>query len=629
MVLISAVLPDYDLLKQWMAIEDSGVITDSWRPTARRLAIWRQSGRLTWHLGADPVRMAGARNDDVLGVTDVPWPKANLYGSDKHGAILKQEPDVFEDVAYLVEMVHRRYGGGPVLCYCASRHSSRRLAAAIATRFAALEPLPASIASAVSLIAAKYRVLRPLMAMLRKGVAYHNASLPHDLRRRLEEAVTRQDLIAVTATTTLAEGVDLPFRFTILADWLTWDESNKQKPLASLLFRNIAGRCGRAGVMTEGDTIIFDNPVGDPAHTNPYNRQKTQLGLYVDQMRESLKSALANVSVGSDEYTACLGELASQFLAAVQENPGTEDLVSSFAANLYSSLDPHTSNRVRSYLTATNASIQDHSREALATAASPLILTPFGRAALCTGFSPDSCRLILECLRGDDPATTPDGLGHHLLLKLGTLPEQYHNKLRKILGGKKNHQFQVKVEDLPGLLKMWLEGVPTETMFLSLPALARSSKTPKVSIWARGLDEPTVWDDDYDKFCDVVKQVFHDYIPWLMFACKQLLGIARGWSQIVPWDTYASYYEAGVDTLWAVALLRSDAPVERRAAAIVGRAMPDAWLSQADPLGLNGLRASETRRQHFNSLVTRCIEAVGGPAGPALTKTRFLSGLPA
>ena len=465
LVLISAVLREYNLLKQWMSIENSGIITDSWRPTARRLAIWRQNGRLTWHVGSDPVRKAGAENDDVLGVTDLLWPKSNLYGSDKLGAILKQEQDVFENVAYLVNMVHRRYGGGPILCYCASRHSSRRLAATIAMRLDKLEPLPASIASAVSLIAAKYRVLKPLMAMLRRGVAYHNASLPHDVRSCLEDAVKQQELIAVTATTTLAEGVDLPFRFTILADWLTWDESNKQKPVDSLLFRNIAGRCGRAGVMTEGDTIIFDNPVGDPLYTNPYNRQGTQLGLYVNPVRENLRSAMATVIPGSGEYYACLGELSSQFLAAVPENPDDEDLVATFAASLYSSLEPGVSNRVRGHLDATRASILDRSREALATAASPLILTPFGQAALCTGFSPDSCRLILECLRDDEPETTPDRLGHHLLLTLGTMPEQYHNKLSKILGGKKNHQFQVKVEDLPSLLKMWLAGDPIELMF--------------------------------------------------------------------------------------------------------------------------------------------------------------------
>ena len=611
-VLISAVLPEYERLTQWMSIERSDLITDTWRPTARRVAFWRQTGQLTWHLGPDPVRMAGASNDDVLGVANLLWPKSNLYGSDKHGAIAKQEPDVCENVAYLVDTLHRRYQGGPILCYCASRHNSRKLAAAIASRFEKLEPLPPTIASTISLIAKRHKVLKPLMAMLRKGVAYHNASLPHEVRNLLEEAVRRQEIVAVTATTTLAEGVDLPFRFTILADWLTWDGLNKQRPMASLLFRNIAGRCGRAGVMTQGDTIIFDNPVGDPIYTDPYNRRGTQLDLYVNPMTGRLHSALASVSPGTDEYEACLGELGSQLLAAVPENPDEDDLVTAFAGNLYSAFEPAASGRVRSYLAATRASLLDQSREALATAASPLTLTPFGRAALCTSFSPDSCRAILTCLRGEVPDTTPEGLGHHLLLKLGTLPEQFHDKLRRLFGGKKNNQFQVKVEDLRELLRMWLAGSPLDEMFLSLPVLARSSKTPKINVWAAGIDEPTVWDDDFDKFGDVVKQVFQDYMPWLMFACKQLSEVAVGWSEMVPWDNYSRYYEVGADSDWAVRLLQTDTPVERRPAAIVGRKIPQTWLTKSDPLGLFGIRNKASRRQRLDSLVGDSIEEAGG-----------------
>ncbi len=52
-------------------------------------------------------------------------------------------------------------------------------------------------------------------------------------------------------------------------------------------------------------------------------------------------------------------------------------------------------------------------------------------------------------------------------------------EVRNILSGKKNSQFQVKVEDFAGLLKNWLEGMPLDEMFLTLPVLARSKKTPR------------------------------------------------------------------------------------------------------------------------------------------------------
>src|SRR5208337_2404592 len=98
--------------------------------------------------------------------------------------------------------------------------------------------------------------------LLRRGVAYHNSTVPQEVRELIEESVKQRALKVVCSTTTLAEGVDLPFRVTIIADWLTWDVG-KQKPMTGLLFRNVAGRCGRAGIYTEGDTIIFDNPLGN------------------------------------------------------------------------------------------------------------------------------------------------------------------------------------------------------------------------------------------------------------------------------------------------------------------------------------------------------------------------------
>src|SRR5262249_23260271 len=155
----------------------------------------------------------------------------------------------------------------------------------------------------------------------------------------------------------------------------------------------------------------------------------------------------------------------------------------------------------------------------------------------------------------------------YLLLRLGMLPEQHHDKLRKVLGGKKNNQFQIKPEDLHDLLKRWLVGEPLEEMFLSLPVLARSIKKPKITEWAAGLSEPTVWDDDFDKFCDVVKLVFEEYLPWLMTACEALSSTVGGWSTTVNWDTHSQFVKYGVDSLWAVAALRSDIPVDRRPAA--------------------------------------------------------------
>ena len=51
--------------------------------------------------------------------------------------------------------------------------------------------------------------------------------------------------------------------------------------MPSLLFRNVAGRCGRAGVFTEGDTVIFDNPLGNTRYTEVSSRREVQEKMFI------------------------------------------------------------------------------------------------------------------------------------------------------------------------------------------------------------------------------------------------------------------------------------------------------------------------------------------------------------
>ena len=161
-----------------------------------------------------------------------------------YGANRKQEPRALENVAYLADFSYRQYEQ-PVLCVCSTRPKTRNLASQLAQRFEPIEPLPRAISSITNLIEQRHPYLRPLKEALQCGVAYHNSSLPHDVRESIERAVENRALKVVAATTTLAEGVDLPFRVTILADWLMFD-GQSPRPMENLLFKNIAGRCGQS-----------------------------------------------------------------------------------------------------------------------------------------------------------------------------------------------------------------------------------------------------------------------------------------------------------------------------------------------------------------------------------------------
>ena len=372
LVLLSAVLSRYDRLQEWIDAPDDLVVTDSWRPTARRLAFWRQSGRLVWCLGTDPVRGPGASNGSVIGEMDLPWPESRFYRAENIGYARKKAPQVYRNVAYLAELFRQRYEA-PILCFCPTKEGTRMAALALAQRFPVLESVPGKVGEAIELIESSHRFLLPLAGYLRRGVAYHNSTLPADVRRLIEEALQDGQVRAVSSTTTLAEGVDFPFRFTILIDWLTW-QGDRQRPMSTLLFRNIAGRCGRAGLLTEGDTVVFDNPLGDPALTYAPNRAQIQDDIFLAEQADEVTSALDRVSPGTDDQAALHGVLASQFLAAIPENPDSEGLAARFGEAMFWSRWESNEARVRNALGGIERSLLDDARGALAMAASPMRL---------------------------------------------------------------------------------------------------------------------------------------------------------------------------------------------------------------------------------------------------------------
>jgi len=545
LVLLSAVLSQHETLRQWMAAPEATVITDTWRPTARRLALWREHGSLTWYVGDDPIRRSGTVSHSTIGQLELPWPESGFYATANPGQLRKQEPLVHANVAYLAEVLVQRYGRS-ILCVCATRESTRKVAAALARRFPPIEPLPQSISAAIAQIEKRHRFLLPLCDLLRRGVAFHNATVPYAIRQSIEDAVRERDLIAVAATTTLAEGVDLPFRFTILVDWLTW-QGGKQRPISSLLFRNVAGRCGRAGEFTEGDTIVFDNPLGEPMYTSPPHRARLQNGIFLADQPEALASALEGFTEVPAREESLNAALASQFIAAIPENPEVDNLVEMFAERMFLTHRLGSSTSICQQLTAIANDLLDETQGALAMVASPLHLTPFGQAANATGFCPQSCRQITAFLRQNrrwDEATLTNlaQLASDLLRALGTLPEQTHQDLRKVLKSSSS-RFAVKPDDFQDVLESWLGGRSLEYIFAQLPYVRRSKRTPRIQAWLNGSSEASGWNAEFDKFVDFIRAVCGDFLPWLMRACGRLSVYTGGWATQVPWSEWADELE--------------------------------------------------------------------------------------
>lgn len=560
-VLLSAVLSNSDAIAEWLDISPENVIGGTWRPSAKRLLRWSENGMLRMHAGDDPLR---STSREVLGECRLPWPQKRFYRPRHFGDIKKQEPLALENIAYLAEYEHEQFRQ-PVLCVCSTRPKTRHLADRIAQRFPPLEPAPQPIRNVTDLIDQKYPYLLPLKMALQRGVAYHNSSLPHDIREGIEQAVDGRDLKVVTATTTLAEGVDLPFRVTILADWLVFD-GDKNRPMESLLFRNIAGRCGRAGKFTEGDTIIFDNPVGEAEYTTPERRPQWQSEIFFTDSPPALASA-----IGTSPKEVAVAVVGSQLLAAIPENPEIDDLASAFSELSFSRKARNSSIADERIALALEDILDETQGEPLAVASSPARLTPFGEAANVAGLSPTTARSLRDALDEiSRQESSQQGLVNvcaSLLKALGNAVEQQNSDLRKAVTNRRSRPI-VRLDELESVLSLWVAGESIESIFASLPRLQRSTRKPRLSTWIQGVPEDSTWIDEFVKFQDFVDNCLGFFLPWVLRSAAHLSESAQMLE--VPWSEWASFMEHGVDSNWAVMLIEEEALVERQLARNVG-----------------------------------------------------------
>ena len=425
---LSAVMSESERFRDWLNVPDELFITCLWRPTARRVAIWRNNNKLTWLYAGDELRPKGATATTIFGTKSLVWPE-RMYAASHIAQTKSQSFALYANAAYLCRQMHEEYQE-PVLCVCASRASSRGVAFRLAKDLDRIEVLHDELANTIAFIDNYAAHLAGLRECLLRGVSFHNAALPLRLRQLIEKAIEKRVLKVVCATTTLAEGVDLPFRVTVLAEWLQWrmDTRDQQRPFDALKFRNIAGRSGRAGVFAEGDTIVFENVLGPSKFVDAQNRAASILSMM--ERPDEVRSALEEEVVPA-ESEARRRVISGNFLAAISENPSDGSLEQSFAKRLLVRKLAN-GNSADQMLAKIRTDVLDGGEMTFATAASPLRLTPLGEAANRSLFSPESCRTIIAALDTLPVSNEFEDVAAYLLTHLGGLPEQPNSDWSKI-----------------------------------------------------------------------------------------------------------------------------------------------------------------------------------------------------
>lgn len=88
--------------------------------------------------------------------------------------------------------------------------------------------------------------------LLQRGIVVHHGRMPRLLSRLLVEVIEERIVNVVLSTSTLSEGVNLPFEVLLVP---SLRRGQQDVPLRE--FKNLAGRTGRPGVATEGRTLVL------------------------------------------------------------------------------------------------------------------------------------------------------------------------------------------------------------------------------------------------------------------------------------------------------------------------------------------------------------------------------------
>jgi hypothetical protein len=172
-----------------------------------------------------------------------------------------------------------------------------------------------------------------------------------------------------------------------------------------------------------------------------------------------------------------------------------------------------------------------------------------------TGFSPRTCKRILDYLSAPEMAVDDISVGTGILLELGDVPEQSDRKFGALLTRYKQKQAglpvsrgapktMVRVEHIRDILSRWLEGEQPIDIFSKLPTVLNSSRAIGVDEWRRGTSELTTWDTEFEKFCEFLQATVFEFLPWVLRGCALLSSHLPGepFAGMINWNEMAEKY---------------------------------------------------------------------------------------
>jgi len=364
---LSAASHGADEMSEWLV--GQGPISGGRRPTGTIELVWETSGKIKQRIGRQAAIVAEL-------------PRGNAASDDAAKLILRFDP------------AHH-----PVLVV----ETSRTAAESIAKKVAALAPeegirwrtqLNEQDRRAVDEVAEEIRSVmgeaHPLAHFVASGIAFHHAGVPTNVLRAIEHLAKSRLLRVLSATTTVAEGADLPFRVVVIPH-LNFPGPSRR--LERDLYLNIIGRAGRASAAVEGMVFVLDSD----AKTL---RNVVRSSLWSDATRDRVQSQIVNSARGLNSFDklSYYFDLQSQVLGWLGDGNSYVDQQALALASKTFAWHQEDESGGRKVLQQFQAVLSDLEQRQYIVAGSPFQLTANGHHARLTGLAPSTVERLLAVL---------------------------------------------------------------------------------------------------------------------------------------------------------------------------------------------------------------------------------------
>ena len=151
--------------------------------------------------------------------------------------------------------------GGQALVFASTRKNAAVLAKRIAAEIQPILSKPAKRslehdANRILSVGERTQLSDSLAELVKCGTAFHHAGLGGGHRRLIEDTFRQGRIKVLTATPTLAFGVNLPARTVLIHDYRRYEAGYGYYPISVLEYKQMAGRAGRPKYDKTGEAIL-------------------------------------------------------------------------------------------------------------------------------------------------------------------------------------------------------------------------------------------------------------------------------------------------------------------------------------------------------------------------------------